>query len=249
MTEVERILDVFEIKRPVRSGKLKYFNLECKDLEQNFFCKVCRFINRFTRSFKIEYYPDFDGDALFLNEDHSPWKREMVRRAVRKGMKTIVVQHGHPGHKEGFTPLMAHFFMCWKESEQTFLDWGIEPHRLIVFRPEKKNVYKKINGIESVMFLIDASGGRQYAFEEKIKNTAEDIIKAIEKVRAVDEKVVIKPHPHIYPDFQEKLKKYPVVWDNADDLIHSASRIYSFRDCTTIKDAEVQGKKATVIEC
>lgn len=248
MPETQKILNLLQVKKPIKSGELKFFNIECEDLDQHFICKSTRFLNRFINPFSVTFQPPLNGDILFLNEDKSGWKRYLCMRASKQGIKTVVVQHGFPGAAMGFAPLYADYLMCWGEQYDRFVMWGIDPKRLIIFKPEAPKTLKKIDGIESVFFLIDPNEGTQYCYDDCRLVSVSHIISMIEKVVAIDPKVVIKPHPHLFEKFGNKLAKYKVVWHKADNLIYSAERIYSFKDCTTVKDCEVQGKKSIIVE-
>jgi hypothetical protein len=139
--------------------------------------------------------------------------------------------------------------MCWEESYPKFLSWGIEPERMIVFYPEKKEActpLKKKN--DAVFFLVDPLKGYQYPYRGASNYGVDEIIRFVEKVASIEPNLVVKPHPHLFMKFEDKLNKFKVTWDNADDLINSSDRVYSFQCCTTVKDASIQGKKAIIVE-
>ena len=248
MNESKRILKFLNRVSPVKSGNLKYFNLECEDLDQHLFCKSSRLVNRAISPFQVSYYPDINGDVLFLDEDSSGWKHMMNYRAKLKDMTTVVVQHGSLNCKIGFIPLYADYFMCWEECYSKLIEWGIESDRLIVFDPEPPTDLKKIEGVKSIMFLVDPLAGTQYPFDNTNLYTINDILSFVDKTLEHEPDIAIKPHPHLIEKYGSKLDKYNIVHDRADDLIYSADRIYSFKGCTTIKDAQVQGKKAILVD-
>jgi hypothetical protein len=246
--EAERILKLLGCNSPIKSGKLKFFNLSCEDLEQNPISKALRVINTFITTFRIDYFPPLKGDILFLNEDKSSGKMELIYRARKKGIKTVVVQHGMPCGSIGFIPLLADYFMCWEESYERFLGWGIEKEQLIVFKAEAPNDLKLIKGVEAVFFLVDPNKGHEPELNGIKIYGREEILEHVKRIVALDPDVVIKPHMHLFEAFEGALDVYRVVWDRAEDLIFSAKRIYAFKDCTTVKDAEVQGKRAVIVD-
>lgn len=71
--------------------------------------------------------------AVVLDQDATPLARALVRAARRRGIPSLVVQHGAPCVRFGFTPLSADRFCAWGEaSRDTLIGWGVEADRIAV---------------------------------------------------------------------------------------------------------------------
>ena len=221
-------------------------NLDCPDIEQFFFSKLARLFSK-NNFFHVFYIPSLKGfKTLFLNEDKSLNKRLLIQRARKEGVKTIVVQHGFPCHPSGFVPLYADEFWCWKESLDQFLEWGISEESLKVYEPVKPKVLKRILHLEAVLFLKDPCLGKlpphfyNREMYQELFWTEDEILKICELIKRRANRLVIKCHPRSSKQFKEKISRmYKTSNAEAMDLIYSAERVYSFKYCTTIKDAEI----------
>ncbi len=69
--------------------------------------------------------------ALLLDEDATPTARAAAAAARRHGAVSLVVQHGLPGCRFGFTPPVADRFLAWDEpSAEQLARWGMPPERM-----------------------------------------------------------------------------------------------------------------------
>jgi hypothetical protein len=72
-------------------------------------------------------------DALVLDEDATPLARAAVAVGRRYGATSLVVQHGVPYCRFGFTPLAADRVLVWGESSrQRLIEWGLPAERIRV---------------------------------------------------------------------------------------------------------------------
>lgn len=229
--------------KKVKAGNLKYLNLDCPDIDQMFLRKASQFFNRHAKNFQLYYYPEIhDYDILFVSEDVTPGKRELVKRASAKGVKTAVIQHGFPCHVHGYAPLTADYLLSWPETVDIFVQWGISRDRIIPFSPEPPRQLRKIEGVEAVLFLV-LPKNLHYRSEPIVRTyTEEEIMQIVEAISRQEPKLLIKPHLKFWDKWKHRLGAYNIVWDNAYDLIYSAERVYSFSYCTTKKDCELLGK-------
>ena len=70
-------------------------------------------------------------DALVLDEDATPPARAAVAVARHLGIRTLVVQHGAPCCRFGFTPPAADRLLVWgRSSAEKLIDWDIAPERI-----------------------------------------------------------------------------------------------------------------------
>ncbi len=79
------------------------------------------------------HFARFRPDRLILGEDATPFSRAAVLTARRYGVRSVVVQHGAPGVRFGFAPLLADAFAAWDEaSREQLIAWGMESERIEV---------------------------------------------------------------------------------------------------------------------
>jgi len=72
-------------------------------------------------------------DALVLDEDATPLARAAVAVGRRHGARSLVVQHGVPCCRFGFSPLAADRILVWgRSSQQQLIDWGVPPERIAI---------------------------------------------------------------------------------------------------------------------
>ena len=239
-----------KFKNPVKCGQLKYVNLDCPDIDQTLMKKAFRAINRLFPGLSVDYLPSLNGyDALFVPEDISAGKRALVRQAIEKGIPSIVVQHGAAGDAQGFLPLTADYFLCWPEDREKFIGWGMSEDKVLTFTPQPPRKIRKIPGVKAVFFLVPPAKGRQFEDKNSPKlYTARQLQELITQVLIREPNLLVKPHPKYYRVIEHFLNPRTITWKNAYDLIHSAERIYSFKSCTTVKDCEVLGKKAILVD-
>ena len=238
-------------------GNLKFFPLDAVDLEKHPLRRFCRVFNRYVKVFQLDYFPEIKGfETVYIPEDKSAGYRGIVVRARQLGIKTVVVQHGIPFHKGGYVPLLADYFMCWPEHRLKFIDWGIREDRLIVFEPKPPKKLKFIEGVEAVLFLIVpimGSNSKHYYDDDKLLVDKGEIMDKVREIAERERNLWVKPHPKHYHAIKHDLERYAkgfgykITWERAEDLIHSAKRVYCFWDCTTVKDAQVQGKEPIII--
>ena len=71
--------------------------------------------------------------ALVLDEDATPLKRAAIHASRRRGVPSIVAQHGALAVRFGYSPLEADLFAAWDEaSRDQLVDWGVEAEKIIV---------------------------------------------------------------------------------------------------------------------
>jgi len=79
------------------------------------------------------HFARFRPDRLILSEDATPFSRAAVLTARRHGVRSVVVQHGAPGVRFGFAPLLADAFAAWDDaSREQLIAWGVESERIAV---------------------------------------------------------------------------------------------------------------------
>lgn len=79
------------------------------------------------------HFARFRPDRLILGEDATPFSRAAVLTARRHGVRNIVVQHGAPGVRFGFAPLLTDAFAAWDEaSREQLIEWGADAERIAV---------------------------------------------------------------------------------------------------------------------
>ena len=72
-------------------------------------------------------------DALVLDEDATPLTRAAVAVGRRYGAGSLVVQHGAPYCRFGFTPPAADRILVWgRSSRRRLIDWGVPAGRIRV---------------------------------------------------------------------------------------------------------------------
>ena len=77
------------------------------------------------------HFRDVRPDAIVLDEDATPFARAAVAMARRHGSRSLVIQHGAPCCRFGFSPLAADEILAWGElSLQKLIDWGVPPERI-----------------------------------------------------------------------------------------------------------------------
>jgi len=251
-TKVKTLEEVLSLPgaKPCRSGTLKYVNADCFSLDSIWQTSLCRKLNKLFPAMKVNYYPDMsDYNVLLVPDDVTDWNRALVKRMRRQKGLSIVVQHGYPAHRYGYTPLVADYIACWEESRDRLASWGIAIERLLSFTPQPPARLKRLPGIESVFFPIlpCVSGNPEFYYDDKeCWRTEQELIDIAGSIWLKDSDVLVKPHPKgQYND--PAWKGFRTTYANSDDLIHSADRIYCFHHSTIRKDAEVQGKKVILV--
>ena len=241
---------ILSSKNPIKCGQLKYVNLNCKDIDQFPLKKLLRRLNFYTNSLYVNYFPSIKRhDYLFVPEDITLEKRILVTKAIAEGVKTVVVQHGFAGDRVGFLPLKADYFLCWPEDRSKFIMWGMDESKVFPFTPQKPLNLNKIPGVNAVFFLVPPAKGRQFHDENSPPLYSEQQIKIfIESILIKEPNLKIKPHPKFCSYLKKFISSRALTMENAYDLINSADRIYSFKSCTTVKDCEVLGKKAILVD-
>jgi len=234
-------------KRRLKCGELKYVNLDCPDVDQSLIKRCIRSLNRFVKPFSMSYLPTLSKcDILFLTEDITPDSRALVKYAISRGIKTVVVQHGYPGQPHGFVPLMADCFLCWPEHYDLFLSWGMPEDRVMKFTPQRPEGLKYIRGVNAVFFLAPPGVDRHHQDTQKLY-TEYEIYALVKNIACQELGLLVKPNPRYFEHLRRFLHPFNVTWANAHDLIYSAQRIYTFPHSTIIKDCEVLGKEAIVV--
>ena len=72
-------------------------------------------------------------DALVLDEDATPMTRAAVAVAQRQGIASMVVEHGAPACRFGFSPLAADRVLTWGDAaRQQFERWGVAGEQIVV---------------------------------------------------------------------------------------------------------------------
>ncbi len=249
MKSLEEIISRGDAK-VCRSGTLKYVNVGCFSLDSVWQTSMCRKLNKLFPRLKMDYYPDMtDFNILLVPEDVTNWNRALVKRMRKQKGLSIVVQHGYPASRYGFTPLHADYIACWEESRDRFISWGIAESRMLSFTPQPPMRLKRIPGVESVFFPIPPklSDNPSFYYDNiECSKSEQELIDIAGGIWLRDAQMIIKPHPKgRYKD--SMWKGFHTTRENADDLIHSAERIYCFKHSTICKDAEVQGKKVILV--
>jgi hypothetical protein len=89
---------------------------------------------------------DMRPTAIILDEDATPLKRAMVAVARRHGASSVVVQHGAPCGRFGFSPLAADNICVWNEAtHEQLLQWDVPDERIAVVgwpRPASPSVLR-----------------------------------------------------------------------------------------------------------
>ena len=240
---------VSQFNNPVKFGRLKYINVNCRDLDQDLTRKV---LGKLKGRLEINWYPDLkDYDLLLMTQDRGPFTRRLCKIAREQGVTSVVVQHGTTAHKHAFVPLMADYLICWKEEIPKFIEWGVDKDRLITSNEEIPEDLKYIPGLDAVMFLTppaEKGNPRHYYNGHYPFYSARQLNEYIHQVKAAEPGLIVKPHHRGVEYMKRYLKGVELTFERAENLIHSASRIYSFKDCTTVKDTRVMGKTPRVIE-
>jgi len=234
----------------VKCGELKYLNIDCRDLDKDLSRRFFRRV--FKGRLEINWCSSLkDYDLLLLNQDKGPFQRRLCKVARDQGVTTAVVQHGITAHKHAFMPLLADYLICWPEDKKIFMDWGVQEDRLIISNEEVPTKLKFIQQVRAVMFLtVPAEKGnpRHYYNGHYPFHSVSKLIKYINIVRELEPNLLIKPHKRETKFILTHLKGFKTTNQRADDLIYSATHIYCFKDCTTVKDTKVQGKTPRIIE-
>ena len=161
MDGLERL--AFSHRHPVKCGRLKYVNISCPDLDQTPISRLCRLISRYIGRFELRFEHNLEKyDILYVPDDSTPHNGYLVKRAKEAGVTTVVIQHGYPGSPPGFVPLRADYFLCWPESRDRFVSWGMDPKKILTYKAQPPDDLIFIPGIESVFFLTPPAKGRQY---------------------------------------------------------------------------------------
>lgn len=71
-------------------------------------------------------------DVLVLDEDATPMARAAILTGRKRGVPSVVLQHGAPYVRAGFAPPLADRFAAWGESSrERLIGWGYDPGRVV----------------------------------------------------------------------------------------------------------------------
>ncbi len=87
--------------------------------------------------------------VLLMDEDATPMKRIALAAARRCGADTLVVQHGTPVARFGFTPLAADGIFAWGRSSREQLErWGVPSDRIFVTgSPAHDGLFRQLRAV------------------------------------------------------------------------------------------------------